>query len=126
MAPKKKPGPKGGPTPEQRERLLIAAERGATNRDAAAILGISETTLYNWIASENYGDFGEAYTRAKATGRFRIVNLIADQVAEDWRAGAWLLERMDPAHWGKTELDGDSATQKIAAFLRSKKDTAER
>lgn len=121
---RRKPGPRNpGPTQAQQQAMIEAAERGATNRDVAQMLGIAESTFYRWISHPDLGDFGDAYTRAKATGRFRSVQIIADST--DWRAHAWLLERMDPTHWGKGEIDGDTTMQKVAAFLASRREENE-
>lgn len=125
MTTKKKPGPRNpGPSEEQRDLLLAAAQRGATNRDAAALAGIAESTFYKWLSNDDYADFADAYTRAKATGRMRSIRLIAD--SDDWRAHAWLLERVDPEHWGKAETDGTRLADKLSGYLAGLADAGSR
>ena len=92
--------------------LLKAAKRGATKRDAAQLAGISERTLYNWLAQN--AQFADDYGRASAEGRMKSIKLIAD--SDDWRAHAWLLERVDPDHWGRDSA-GASLGKKLDAYL---------
>jgi hypothetical protein len=116
-----KPGPRNpGPSEQQQAVLLDVTERGGTNRDAAAMAGIAESTLYNWLAHPDFGDFGDAYTHARANGRFRSIKIIAD--SEDWRAHAWLLERKDPEYWGKGDTDPNQLAEKLSAFLQGRAD----
>jgi len=113
--------PKGGPAPrlpQKRAQLLQAAKAGSTNRDAAAICGIAESTLYKWIAEHE--DFGAEYETARAHARDRSVKLIAD--SDDWRAHAWLQERRDPANWGKAEIDTRTLEEKLIAYLQGHQD----
>jgi hypothetical protein len=115
---RKKPGPSNpGPSAEVRRHLLEVAEQGATNRDAAALAGVGERTLYTWLAHPDYEDFASAYTTSRAFGRMRSITLIANST--DWRAHAWLLERVDPEHWGKGETDPSDLVAKLSAYIAS-------
>lgn len=112
-----------GPSDDQRSRLLGAAQRGAPNKDAAALAGVSERALYYWLSDDAHAGFAEDYARARATGRYRSVRLIAD--SDDWRAHAWLLERTDPTNWGKAETDGQTMANKLTAYLQGVEDTTD-
>lgn len=105
-------------------QLIDAATRGATNRDAATIVGIAETTLWRWLTMENpspnLAKLQQDYAQAKANARQRSVELIAN--SDDWRAHAWLLERVDPKHWGKAEIDPTLLEDKLAAYLQGHAD----
>lgn len=104
--------------------LINSAQKGATNRDAAILAGIDEATLYRWLADTNPSpklrELQEAYTTAQAASRQRSITLIAE--SEDWRAHAWLMERRDPKHWGKAEIDIGGLETKLAAYLRGHAD----
>lgn len=108
-------------TYDNRQRLLAAAQRGATNRDAAQLTGISESALYTWLAEDQ--EFGDAYARERAEGRMKSIRLIAD--SDDWRAHAWLLERVDPEHWGKAETSPESLARKLDAYLQGVNDSTD-
>ena len=107
-------------TPEQQTRLLKLAAKGHPNTYIAAAAGIAERTLYGWLARDDLTEFAEAYTRAQINGRTRHVEAIAE--SDDWRARAWLLERMDPKHWGKAELDPEALEKKLQAYLQGRTD----
>ena len=60
-------------TPERQDRLLEAIRKGHSNRDACALCGITEATLYGWIERGKatkrrsvFLDFFEAFEEAKA------------------------------------------------------------
>lgn len=107
-------------SPILHEELCNIATTGATNRDAAALAGISEATIYNWLSDPQYQQFRDDYTRSKAQGRKRSVDIIAN--SEDWRAHAWLLERVDPEHWGKAETDPSQMIAKLSAYMQGVED----
>ena len=88
-------------SPEIVKELCDHAEAGVTNRDACAMVGITEQTLYRWLRDPKKLEMIGAYARAQAHGRTKHIKTIAD--SDDWRAHAWLLERTDPEHWGKAE-----------------------
>ena len=76
---------------------------GASVKTVCNIVGINQDTYYTWrrkgIADPDsvYGPFAETIARDRDLGKMRIVAMV-DKAARDgdWRAGAWLLERMFP------------------------------
>lgn len=103
-------------TPQVQATLIKAATDRAPNAEAAAAAGISEKTLYNWLADPELAEFTADYARAKAQGRMRSIKVIAQ--SDDWRAHAWLLERMDPNNWAKTDLDPGALETLLNAYLQ--------
>ena len=109
-------------TKKNREALIEAAESSCTHKDAASSAGISERSLYAWIAED--AEFADDYACARAKGRTGLVSAITraaigtDDVPGDWRAAAWLLERMDPEHWAKAETSPKSLDEKLDAYLQ--------
>jgi len=47
-------------------------------------------------------EFAERVTRARGEGRARLVGLVNEAAAKDWRADVALLERLSPAEYGRT------------------------
>lgn len=103
---KRKPGRPTKLTSEVQQAICDALERGEVHVHAIEHGGIGETTYYEWLAKgeegiKPYAEFREATTRAEARGRKKIFDLIQTHVELDWRAGAFLLERRYPQHYGK-------------------------
>ena len=74
---------------------------------SATLVGISPSTYFNWMSKGSnqkprFMEFSESIERAKAQS---IVNRVAhiSRAADsgNWRAAAWLLERMAPESFGK-------------------------
>lgn len=101
--------------------MIMAARAGATTSDVADMAGIGRRTLYDWLAdpnpTEELRQFQTDWKAAKATGRTRLVTLMHMHAESDWRAAAWILERVDPVHWGKTEIAPDSLQAKLTRFM---------
>lgn len=115
-------------TPELQEALCTFIRQPMAATHAAARVGISETTYFRWMAEgadddgpQELRDFREAVTRAKADAFEKLLAPImragsgymttklsasgkAVEVEEfDWRAAAWLLERMAPDEFGNRQ-----------------------
>lgn len=82
------------------------SQKGVTVRLACQTLSISEATFFRWLevgADEDkgiYREFLEATTEARGKSQKALVAAIAKHSTKDWRAAAWLLERMAPKDWG--------------------------
>ena len=83
------------------DRLVRLLESGATIEAAAAAAGIPRRTIYNWLeraeevgAPDVYVDFAERIEQARSKCEADLVETIAAEAKEDWRAAAWLLERI--------------------------------
>jgi len=79
---------------------------GASIKSAAVAAGISERTYHYWCeqaalegAGEPLVQFLQRTTRAREQGRVALVAAIRTAAADDWRAAAWMLERMEPEAW---------------------------
>jgi hypothetical protein len=97
---KKKRGPPSKFKPQTRRRVIEAITLGCTYEIAASYAGISESTLFRWLASgrdeedKQYTAFYRSVKEAEAVSAVRNLASIA-QAAKDgqWAAAAWLLER---------------------------------
>lgn len=73
---------------------------GLTQEQAAAYIGIAETTFYRWMRrgvrepDTIYGRFRQAVKRGEAQSvAFEMANIRRAARDGDWKASAWLLER---------------------------------
>jgi len=114
-------------TADVAERIEQAVRSGAYIDDAAQYAGVSERTLYRWLARgrevEALVDAGEDVSpndvlllqfwqstqKARAEAVLRNVTLIQQAAqAGSWQAAAWYLERTAWQKWGRrTMLTGD-------------------
>lgn len=95
-------------TPEAQKKIVNAISEGNYLETAAAIGGITYTTLNNWIkkgkaaSSGAYVEFLEAVKKAEAEAEALRVSRISRAGQEgNWQADAWYLERRYPDRWGK-------------------------
>ena len=86
--------------------IVNALAAGAAVKAAAGAAGISERTYYLWRergeqegADEAFLQFLQRTTRAREQGKVALTASIRKAAAEDWRAAAWLLERLEPEAW---------------------------
>lgn len=113
-------------------------EDGTTVKDACAIVGIGQSTYFEWVAIGNayrngenhermpkriadremFAEFAEATTRARAKMRHDIVKVLGARArAGDVPAATFLLERSDPEQWGKrtySKIEGLDDLEKAA------------
>ncbi len=96
--------------PELAERIVGYLRDGASLKDAA---GPAATTRASSAcggatassrAREPYVSFAAALTRARREGKLALVGHILTAAQHDWRAAAWLLERMHPAELAKRTI----------------------
>ncbi len=95
-------------TPELAERIVGYVRDGASLKDASRACGYHESTVRLWRrkgeqprAREPYVSFSAALTRARREGKLALIGQIRTAAQHDWRAAAWLLERMYPAEFAK-------------------------
>jgi hypothetical protein len=81
---------KGVTLDAKRTVILLALAAGASRQAAAGKAGISERTLYRWVAAEP--EFAAAVEIALGTGRAVYEELLLEAAKKDWRAAAWMLE----------------------------------
>lgn len=98
-------------TPDVAQAILRAIRAGSYLEEAAAAVGVAQSTLYLWLQKGREGvdaqhiAFSEAVERARAEDAVRDLALISSAAGRpvgdlDWRAAAWKRERKDPAKWG--------------------------
>lgn len=81
---------------------------GNSIADSAAMVGIAESTYHDWIkrgesGESPFAEFSELTRAARAEARSKRVKTVAAASDDgDWKAAAWMLERMDRQHWGRT------------------------
>ena len=94
-------------TPELTRDITLYISEGNPPTIAATLVGISHSTYFNWMSkgsqkTPRFMEFSELIKRATAQS---IVNRVAHiaKAADggNWRAAAWLLERMAPESFGK-------------------------
>lgn len=91
------------------ERLIEALASGQSRRTAAAMAGVSQSTLFAWMAAGREdaespeGDLVRRVEEAEAEFIARHVANVEKAAIEDkqWTASAWLLERKDPEAWAR-------------------------
>ena len=94
-------------TPELTRDITSYISEGNPPTIAATLVGISPSTYFNWMSkgsekTPRFMEFSELIKRATAQS---IVNRVAHiaRAADggNWRAAAWLLERISPESFGK-------------------------
>jgi hypothetical protein len=86
--------------PDVLATILAHVRRVGFTKHAARAAGIGQSTFHDWMrrgraeAAGEYRDFYEAVTAARAQAAQTLLGHVAG--AEDWRAAAWLLERLFP------------------------------
>jgi len=93
-------------TAELTKTFCACIEQGGTVGDAASAVGIGRRTAERWIKfgesdRAEYVPFALAVAKAHAVRKARWVGLVDAAAAADWKAAAWLLERMHPDDFGK-------------------------
>ena len=103
----------GGRPPKFNQETLdtiVRAIRGGNYVEtAAAMAGVSKSTLYDWLkqgARAKTGklkEFSDAVNQAQGEAEARDVLTIGGAAKLDWRAAAWRLERKFPDRWGRRD-----------------------
>jgi hypothetical protein len=105
------------------EELCGYLEEGTTIKTAATLAGISERGYHLWKkrgreeidrvdesprrsvrkSERMYVEFVKRTEQARRKAVRKRVENVRDAGKEDWRAAAWMLERMDKENWTKKE-----------------------
>lgn len=94
-------------SPELTREIMAYIQDGNSPTKSATLVGIAPSTYFNWMSKGSnqeprFMEFSESIKRACAQS---IVNQVAhiSRAADsgNWRAAAWLLERMAPESFGK-------------------------
>ena len=108
---------------EQTTELIVTMLRAGNYVDTAvSAAGVARSTYYDWLrrgdpagtdpADEVYRVFRDRIEKAQAEGEARNVALISKQAPSDWKAAAWILERLYPERWARASQrsEGDKGS----------------
>lgn len=90
-------------------------ETGVPTADACVMAGISKATYYYWkagkyISQQQLLEFLDRIEEAESKRKANFVIQIAKASKDDWRAGAWYLERVYPQEFAKVnklQIEGE-------------------
>lgn len=94
-------------TKEMTDKIVRIVKAGNFTAVACAAVGIGERTFYRWMeqgARETAGPYWQLWQRvlrARAQCEATLLNTIHKHTTKDWRAAAWLLERLFPARYSQ-------------------------
>lgn len=92
--------------------VLEALRNGLSIRAAAALAGVTHTTVRNWI--KEYDAFGSACEQAKAEYIEGLAKVVKQAAETDPRLAAKILEAKDPEGWApRTVHQGDPDAEPI-------------
>ena len=112
-------------TAEAKAKFVEAVGKGNPYRIAVALAGISERTVYRFLAlgrkaeSGQHRQFWQAVKKAEATFAAKNVELIqnaANASPKFWTASAWLLERRFPNDWSDAKREIRAMAKKLTAM----------
>ncbi len=92
-------------TKEIETKLVCLLKAGHVISVACAAVGIGERTFHRWMAQGwletegTYWQFRQLVLRARAECEVALLHTIYKHAKNDWRAAAWLLERLFPARY---------------------------
>lgn len=103
-------------TPELADEVAAELEAVPSVRAACAVVGISQSAYYDWLSRADAGEgapfreFAERVRAAKERGIAHAARRVHRAAVDgDWRADAWLLERVAPDEFStrvRTEVTG--------------------
>ncbi len=104
--------------------LFRGAAAGLPDNDACQAAGLHPTTLQRWqqIANEDPNSINAAFSAElkslRSNGKLAMLERIraAADKPQHWTAGAWVLERGDPEHWGQRR-DTDANIPRIVVQI---------
>jgi hypothetical protein len=84
-------------------KISQSVEKGCSRRAAAALAGVSVSTLHEW--REQFSDFSDRLEKADARFEESCVAAIrrAGKRPRNWTANSWLLERKFPESYGRID-----------------------
>jgi hypothetical protein len=110
------------------DRVLVGVPPGT----AAMSVGVNRRTFQRWLergrrddAKDPYRKFANQIDVAIAEWQFSKVQEIDGHAAKDWRAGAWMLERLDPETYGDHLKGGGQSVNVQVVLAVERKQTVE-
>ena len=79
---------------------LLAA--GNTIRTTVDAVGISQRVYFEWC--ERHPHFAQATSRARGKARVKLVKVLVDASALDWKSAAWLLSHCWPEDFSENRI----------------------
>lgn len=115
-------------TPAVQQKLTDALAEGASLTTAANRAGIHRDTIYAWLlrgrgpgAPKLYARFAEAYDAAVNTRKESLIQRVEEgrliSGDPDWKASAWLLERLHPDEFGRNALNEKTVRRQLESVL---------
>lgn len=97
------------------KEICLHISTGLTNKDAATMCGISESTFYLWqsdetnnpLASEQKLELLESIKKAKLSRKLKFIGIIEKAAEKHWQAAAWYLERAYFDEFGRKPMTYD-------------------
>ena len=125
-------------TPELQEKVVNLLRRGNYVETAAACVGISRDTFYEWMKKgakgvKLYGAFAQVVHQALAESEAMDLAIIQRASTTQWQAAAWRLERRFPEKYGRhdrtkvegkidVDVSGGALASKLARLLAGAKE----
>lgn len=110
-------------SPKVRQEVLDRVKHGVPAGTAAVACGVHRRTFQRWLEEGRRDNAREPYRKFAADIEQAFMEWQASKVTEidrhaekDWRAGAWMLERLDPATYGD-HLKGGGSTVNVQVTL---------
>jgi hypothetical protein len=104
--------------PKLLDRICDLLRQGCSIRTTSECVGLSQSCFFEYMRRGNpdatdhdprFVEFAQRVTRARGEGKARLVGLINEAAAHDWRAAVALLERLSPAEYGRRAPQSDSS-----------------
>jgi hypothetical protein len=88
------------------KKVCAVLEKAQTIASACAVSGIGTTTYHSWIGrgeagEAGFAEFAVSCGRARAKAKQKLTDIILKAAPDDWKAAAWLLEKLYPNEYGK-------------------------
>lgn len=106
--------------PELAQKIVELISKGMTQGHAAEMVGIHQSTFYDWFArgekagaKECFREFNEAIKRARIGFLTSHLDNITAQSKRNWTCSAWLLERVHPDKYASAETQTRSRLEEI-------------
>ncbi len=112
-------------TPATLKIIYKAIADGLTQRDAAALAGISEDTFSLW--KNDNSDFSEQIRKKEIEHKRKLIQIIEKASLRSWQAAAWRLERKYKEEFSNNKtlqeemdkLEGKRQLDEIGANIRA-------
>jgi len=97
--------------PKLLDRICDLLRQGCSVRTTCECVGLSQSCFFEYMRRSSpdatdhdprFVEFAERVTRARGEGKARLVGLLNEAAAHDWRAAVALVERLSPAEYGRT------------------------